>query len=94
MTNDNKVMLIETKFINHEKSGKTAKNRRNKKHQKVIDQVKCWKDVLITRYQVPSEHVICSVFTTDVITVWRAEKAQILGNYVNISKLREWLLKS
>ncbi|MHA1983723.1 MAG: hypothetical protein ACW967_05180 [Candidatus Hodarchaeales archaeon] len=91
LTHDNKILLIETKFINHEESGKTAKNRRNKKRQKVIDQVKRWKNVLMNSYLVPSEEILCGVFTTDLRTVRRAEQAQILGNYVSIPKLRKWL---
>ena len=84
-------MQIELKYIDLETSGKSAKNKRNKKRQKVLSQVTRWKRVLEKYYNVPSNDIFCGIFTTDPISVWRAQRLGIKGYFFPISNLREWI---
>lgn len=91
LTTNNKIMVIELKFIDVESSGHTAQVKRNKARKKVIEQVLRWKRVIMYYYNVPEEDILCRTFTTDSLTVWKSERAGLSGKYVPISKLRSFL---
>jgi len=65
LNGNNKVLLVETKYIDTVNTGKTTRTRRTKKRKKVTDQVKEIRDCLIEQYSISANDIIMAQFSTD-----------------------------
>jgi hypothetical protein len=89
LTKDNRIALIETKFIDTRSSGSTERTRRNGHRSKVFKQVITLREKFSEIGKIPLELVDCCVFTTDDLT-HRNEAANINTKCVSIKRLRQW----
>ncbi|MGB7442123.1 MAG: hypothetical protein WA919_13710 [Coleofasciculaceae cyanobacterium] len=90
LLDNNHLLLIETKYIDVQSSGATERARRNKHRKKVFEQVIEWKDCFSQYWQIPSELIQCTVFTTDSDLRTRGEELNIATHSITIEELEQW----
>jgi hypothetical protein len=89
LTSDNKIALIETKFIDTENSGATKRTRRSHHRKKVFDQVIGLKQKFSHEWEISPELIKCCVFTTEDLA-YRDEATDINAKYIPIKGLKKW----
>lgn len=89
LTQDNKIILIETKFIDTENTGKTERTRRNDHRQKVFQQVNTLRQKFSDRWNIPSELIDCCIFTTEDLTC-RTEATTVEAKHIPVKGLKIW----
>ena len=89
LTQNNRIALIETKFIDTEDSGSTERTRRNKHRKKVFNQVTALKEQFTKNWSIQPDFMDCCVFTTEDLT-YRDESTGIDTKYVSVKELRDW----
>lgn len=89
LTKDNRIALIETKFIDTGSSGSTERTRRNGHRSKVFKQVITLREKFSEIGKVPLELIDCCVFTTEDLA-HRDEAVDINAKYVLIKRLKQW----
>jgi hypothetical protein len=92
LTSEEKIFIIETKFIDTTARGATERKRRNKHRNKVFEQVLTLKSRFSEYWQIDLEQLECAVFTTDLEVAWRGNGANVLTEAVSINKLESWRL--
>lgn len=92
LTEQQKIALVETKYIDTDQSGATAKKRRNHHRNKVFAQVKTLKQKIVEKHSLSPELIDCYVFTTEDLS-GRAE-IDIASKYILIQELEKWTKKS
>ncbi|MGJ5674427.1 MAG: hypothetical protein ACR9NN_12565 [Nostochopsis sp.] len=90
LTSQNKLFLIETKFIDTEATGATERKRRNKHRNKVFEQVITLKHRFSEYWNIKLEELECGVFTTDAEIDWRGNDVNVITKSVPIDKLKHW----
>ena len=65
LTNNMKILLVETKYLDFSKTGSTAKVKRTKSRNKVLEQVLQLKKSIVEFWGLPKTIVRCGVFTND-----------------------------
>ncbi len=90
LTSQNKLFLIETKFIDTEATGATERKRRNKHRNKVFEQVITLKNRFSQYWNIKLEELECGVFTTDPEIDWRGDDVNVITRSVPIEKLEKW----
>ena len=93
LTKDNRLLLVETKYIDLESSGGTKRKRRNKHRNKVFEQVLTLKDTFCKHWGVSEEHIMCAVFTTDPQLSRRGEESSVEAKFIAITELMEWQIQ-
>jgi hypothetical protein len=93
LTSDQEIFLIETKFINTEATGKTAKKRRNEQRNKVINQVKDLREKIHICWNIPLNKIKCGVFTTDSQVNNRGFAVNVVAKSISIDALEEWQVR-
>ena len=86
---DERIALIETKFINTESKGATERTRRKEHRNKVFRQVLDLKQKFSETWEIPIEMIDCCVFTTEDLA-HREEALSITAQYVSIDGLNKW----
>jgi len=90
LTERDSLFLIETKYIDTQATGDTAKKRRNKHRNKVINQVIEFRNKLNEYWHIPIKQLICGVFTTDSQPNFRGFGSDVVTKSVSILDLKEW----
>ena len=93
LTHKNKLMLIETKVINDEISGSTARSLRNMRRRKVVQQVLRGKSQLHCWFNIPKRKIVCAIVTTDLVIHRRMKfhsEYNIKSAYVSLREIRNW----
>ncbi|MGB3492427.1 MAG: hypothetical protein WBA57_06855 [Elainellaceae cyanobacterium] len=90
LTKHQRVVLIETKYIDTRATGDTERKRRNKHRNKVIDQVSRLKETFCDYWKFDPSHIECAVFTTDPSIAQRGVVAQIQSDFIAIEELLAW----
>jgi hypothetical protein len=90
LTNQDSIFLIETKFIDTQTTGKTARKRRNTHRNKVREQVTNLREQFKKHWDIPREQIKCGVFTTDPQLTYPGFSLNIALNSISISRLEEW----
>jgi hypothetical protein len=90
LTYQNKLFLIETKFIDTKATGATERKRRNKHRNKVFEQVITLKSRFSQYWNIELEDLECGVFTTDPEIDWRGNDVNVVTRWVSIEKLEQW----
>lgn len=93
LTQDNKIALIETKFINTENTGATEQKRRNAHRNKVFQQVITLQQKFSNIWNIPENMFDCCIFTTENLS-YRAETTSINAKYIPIKELKKWQQKT
>ncbi len=89
LTNNGRIRLIETKFIDTRSTGKTERTRRNDHRSKVFKQVTDLRKEFSSRCDIPVNLIDCCVFTTEDLT-HREEAGEVQAKYVSIATLDKW----
>ncbi|WP_373540923.1 hypothetical protein [Chamaesiphon sp.] len=84
-----RVMIIETKFIDYNHFGPTARKRRNNHRQKVVNQSVDFRAKLSRQWSIPIEIIDCSIFTTEDLN-YREKNNNIISKYISIEDLNTW----
>jgi hypothetical protein len=90
LTSINKLLIIETKFIDTEAKGATERKRRNKHRNKVFEQVITLKNKFSESWNIELDHLDCGVFTTDSEVAWRGNGVNVITKSISIDKLEKW----
>lgn len=90
LTQNQVIVLIETKYIDTRATGDTERKRRNKHRNKVIDQVLRLKETFREHWGFEPAQIECAVFTTDASIADRGKTAQIHSECIPIEELLEW----
>lgn len=90
LTQDRRILLIETKYIDTTASGDTERKRRNKHRNKVISQVQSLTATFCAHWGFEPEQIEGAVFTTDPTITERSQRANILSQFIATSALMEW----
>ena len=93
LTHKNKLMLIETKVMNDETSGSTARTLRSMRRRKVVQQVLRGKSQLNRWFNIPKRKIVCAIVTTDLVIHRRMKvhsEYNIKSAYVSLSEIRDW----
>jgi hypothetical protein len=89
LTSQDRVLIIETKFIDYNNFGRTARNRRNNHQNKVINQVLNFRGKLSEYWSIPFEMIDCGVFTTKDLSN-RGEYNSVIAKHISIEDLNMW----
>lgn len=84
-----KIVLIETKFIDTKSTGDTTRSRRNSHRNKVFKQVIDLQKKFSEAWSIPPEKIDCCVFTTEDLS-HREEAHSITTGYVSMENLYKW----
>lgn len=90
LTQENSLFLIETKFIDTNASGATAKTRRTKHRNKVIEQVLTLKQTFSNYWSISTGQFQCGVFTTDPSVVESGRFNDVVAKSISVDQLNEW----
>ncbi|MBO3462061.1 hypothetical protein G7B40_040745 [Aetokthonos hydrillicola Thurmond2011] len=90
LTSFNRLLIIETKFIDTEATGATERKRRNKHRNKVFEQVITLKSRFSHYWNIRLDYLECSVFTTDPEVNWRGNDVNVISKSVSIEELEKW----
>ena len=90
LASDNRLLLIETKYIDLDAHGGTKRKRRNKHRNKVFEQVLGLKAIFCQHWSLPDDYIQCAVFTTDPQLSRRAEESSVDAKYISIADLNKW----
>ncbi|SRR5579883_491145 len=90
LTSINKLLIIETKFIDTEAKGATERKRRNKHRNKVFEQVITLKNKFSESWNIELDHLDCGVFTTDSEVAWRGNGVNVITKSISIDQLEKW----
>lgn len=90
LTQQDSLLLIETKFIDTNASGATERTKRKKHRNKVIEQVITLKQTFSDFWSISTEQFQCGVFTTDASLVDSGRSINIITKSISISELYEW----
>lgn len=90
LTQNQEIVLIETKYIDTRATGDTERKRRNKHRNKVIDQVSKLKKTFCEYWGFDASQIECAVFTTDPSIAQRGAAAQICSKFISIEELLAW----
>ncbi|MCL1463152.1 hypothetical protein [Argonema galeatum] len=90
LTDRDSLFVIETKYIDTQATGDTAKKRRNKQRNQVINQVIDFRDKLSIYWQIPIKQLRCGVFTTDLQPNERGFRSGVIPKSISILDLEEW----
>lgn len=90
LTSSQKLLLIETKYIDLMSSGGTKRKRRNKHRNKVFEQVQGLKQIFCEHWGMPPQCVECAVFTTDPHLSKRGAELFVDAQFIAISELLAW----
>ena len=90
LSKDNDLVLIKTKYINTEATGKHERTRRNKHRNKVLEQVIAWKEQFRDYWKLSINQIHCGVFTTDTQVSDRAKSTDIIAKSISTSELERW----
>jgi hypothetical protein len=90
LTQQDSLLLIETKFIDTNASGATERKKRNHHRNKVIEQVFTLKQTFSDFWSISTEQFQCGVFTTDASLVDSVRSLNIITKSISISELYEW----
>lgn len=89
------IFLIETKYIDTESTGATAKTKRKNQRKKVFEQVVYLRDKFSKyHHNISFEHIECGVFTTDTILNDRVNTFNIMTKSISINSLEQWQQKN
>lgn len=86
------IMIVETKLIDDERTGKQIRTNRNKKRNKVRKQVKNWKKSLSSHYEIPEKHIHCGIFTNDDF-YHKMPSPDIIEETISNDDLIQWFKK-
>jgi len=89
LTKDEKIVLIETKFIDTESTGATERKRRNDHRGKVFKQALDLRQQFSATWDIPIKMINCCIFTTEDLS-HREEARSITAKYVSIGDLNHW----
>jgi hypothetical protein len=89
LTEDNRIALIETKFVDTEDCGSTERKRRNRHRNKVFQQVIELSQKFSDQWNIPIELIDCCIFTTEDLA-HRDEAANINARHVPVTALKQW----
>lgn len=89
ISQNERITLIETKFIDTESTGSTERKRRNEHRNKVFKQVLDLQQKFSKTWEIPLEMIDCCVFTTEDLAR-REEAHSITVRYVPINSLNKW----
>jgi hypothetical protein len=89
LTKRERVIIIETKFIDYNDCGSTARKRRNKHQNKVINQVLGFRSKISEYWSIPIEIIDCGVFTTKDLSR-RGEYNSVIAKHISIDALNIW----
>ena len=90
LTQQDSLLLIETKFIDTNASGATERTKRKNHRNKVIEQVLTLKQTFSDFWSISTEQFQCGVFTTDASLVDSGRSINIITKSISISELSEW----
>ncbi len=94
LTTEEKIVLIETKYIDLIAHGTTAQRRRTKKRKDVLEQVGKLKNFLSEYWQISIERFESAVFTTDPSLASRGTEHGIKTEFVSIEALFQWQIQT
>ncbi|NCJ07133.1 hypothetical protein GS597_11565 [Synechococcales cyanobacterium C] len=89
LTRDEKIALIETKFIDTEKTGTTNRTKRNHHRNKVFEQAITLKQKFSDQWNISTDLIKCCVFTTEDLA-YRNESTDVDSKHILIKQLRQW----
>ena len=89
-TTDQKLLLVETKYIDLVSSGGTKRKRRNKHRNKVFEQVLGLKTIFCEHWGMPEQCIDCAVFTTDPHLSGRATELAVDAQFIFMDELFAW----
>ncbi|MEL6222083.1 MAG: hypothetical protein AAFR31_05500 [Cyanobacteria bacterium J06627_8] len=90
LTHDQRILLIETKYIDTTASGDTERKRRNKHRNKVVHQVQTLTQTFCEHWEFQPDQIQKAVFTTDPSMEKRSEKADIQSRFISVQALSDW----
>ncbi len=90
LTKNQRIFLIETKYIDITASGDTERKRRNKHRNKVINQVQSLTETFCNYWKFRADQIEGAVFTTDPTIRERSQKANIQSKFIAPEDLRDW----
>ena len=88
-TMNKRIVLIETKFIDTENTGKTQITKRKNHRKKVFQQVSDLREKFSQRWSIPIGIFDCCVFTTEDLS-HREEAKNIQTKHISIGNLKQW----
>lgn len=91
LTQDQRIFLIETKFIDTEASGDTERKRRNKHRNKVVNQVLSLRETFRECWTFDPDQIDCAIFTTDPSLTQRSREAGVISQFIATQNLFLWL---
>jgi hypothetical protein len=65
LARNKQILLVETKYIDFNRTGRTAKTKRTKNRNKVIEQSLRLRESLHHYHGIPKRSIICGIFTND-----------------------------
>lgn len=86
---ENGIVIIETKYIDTQKSGGNSSSSKNEKRNQVFDQVEKRRKKFVEQWNILPEAITGNVFTTEDLT-YRAEASGIVPRYVSCEQLEVW----
>lgn len=89
LSKHDRLVLIETKFINTQETGRTHRTRRTNKRGKVFQQAIELRQKFSDRWQISPDQIDCCVFATEDLT-HREEAKAIDTQFVSIAALNQW----
>lgn len=89
LTQSNRIVLVETKFIDTENTGGTERARRNAHRNKVFQQVIILRHKFSDTWSIPVDLIDCCIFTTEDLT-YRSEATVIEAKHIPIQRLKKW----
>ena len=90
LTTDQRLLLVETKYIDLMSSGGTKRKRRNKHRNKVFEQVLGLKKIFCEHWGMPEQCIDCAVFTTDPHLSSRGAGLDVDAQFISIDELFDW----
>jgi hypothetical protein len=81
-----RVIVIETKFIDYNNCGSTARKRRNNHRQKVVNQSVDFRAKLSKQWNIPIEIIDCGIFTTEDLND-RGKHNNVISKHISIEDL-------
>jgi hypothetical protein len=92
LTDRGNLFLIETKYIDTQATGQTARRTRNRHRQKVFKQVIALRNAFSQHHNLPIDLFKCGVFTTD-LEIQNNNFPDAVNRSISICELKNWQQK-